>query len=136
LSIGIRFATPTVLPQSELESRLVWVSITRNEDFSMSRPRRHFSAPQKAEIVRRHLAGKEPVSNLADEFQLQPTQIHAWVKQVLDRAEQAFASTSRAPDDGKDRKIAALQEKLAKKNEVVAELMEEHVQLKKELGEL
>ena len=102
----------------------------------MSRPRRHFSAPQKAEIVRRHLAGKEPVSNLADEFQLQPTQIHAWVKQVLDRAEQAFASAGRPPDDGKDRKIAALEQKLAKKNEVVAELMEEHVQLKKELGEL
>ena len=74
--------------------------------------------------------------SLADEFQLQPTQIHAWVKQVLDRAEQAFASTGRPVDDGKDRKIAALQEKLAKKNEVVAELMEEHVQLKKELGEL
>jgi len=102
----------------------------------MSKPRRHFSAPQKAEIVRRHLSGKEPVSNLADEFQLQPTQIHAWVKQVLDRAEQAFTSAGRPPDDGKDRKIAALQEKLAKKNEVVAELMEEHVQLKKELGEL
>jgi transposase-like protein len=32
---------------------------------------------QKAEIVRRHLAGKEQVSNLADEFHLQPTQIHA-----------------------------------------------------------
>ena len=102
----------------------------------MSKSRRHFSAPQKAEIVRRHLAGKEPVSNLADEFHLQPTQIHAWIKQVLDRAEQAFASVGRPPDNGKDRKIAALQEKLAKKNEVVAELMEEHVQLKKELGEL
>ena len=102
----------------------------------MSKPRRHFSAPQKAEIVRRHVAGKEPVSNLADEFQLQPTQIHAWIKQVIDRAEQAFASVGRPADDGKDRKIAALQEKLAKKNEVVAELMEEHVQLKKELGEL
>jgi transposase-like protein len=49
----------------------------------MSKPRRHFSAPQKAEIVRRHLAGKEPVSNLADEFHLQPTQIHAWLKKEL-----------------------------------------------------
>lgn len=102
----------------------------------MSKARRHFSAPQKAEIVRRHLSGKEPVSNLADEFQLQPTQIHAWIKQVLDRAEQAFVSAGRPADDGKDRKIAALEQKLAKKNEVVAELMEEHVQLKKELGEL
>ncbi len=106
----------------------------------MTKSRRHFSPPQKAEIVRRHLAGKELVSNLADEFDVQPTQIHTWVKQVLDQAERAFEKTAgrvaKRVDDGKDRKIAALEEKLVKKNEVVAELMEEHVQLKKELGEL
>ena len=71
----------------------------------MSKPRRHFSAPQKAEIVRRHLAGKEPVSNLADEFQLQPTQIHAWIKQVLDQAEQALSAAAGHPArDAKDRR--------------------------------
>jgi transposase-like protein len=83
------------------------------------------------------VSGKEPISNLADELHVQPTQIHTWVKQVLDQAAQAFIKPGRRSiDDGKDRQIAALQEKLAKKNEVVAELMEEHVQLKKELGEL
>jgi len=41
----------------------------------------------------------------------------------------------KAAEDVKDRKIAALEEKLQRKNEVLAELMEEHVQLKKELGE-
>jgi transposase len=105
----------------------------------MSKSRRHFSPEQKAQIVRRHVAGKEPVSDLADEFHVQPTQIHGWVKLVLDRAELAFATTAKAvrrADDGKDKKIAALEAKLVKKNEVVAELMEEHVQLKKELGEL
>jgi transposase len=106
----------------------------------MTKQRRHFSPVQKAEIVRRHVAGKEPVSNLADEFNVQPTQIHGWVKQVLDQAERAFEKTAgraaKRADDGKDRRIAALEEKLVKKNEVVAELMEEHVQLKKELGEL
>jgi len=106
----------------------------------MTKSRRHFTAPQKAEIVRRHLGGKEPVSNLADEFQVQPTQIHTWIKQVLDQAEKAFEKTttraSKRADDGKDRQIAALEQKLVKKNEVVAELMEEHVQLKKVLGEL
>ncbi len=106
----------------------------------MSKSRRHFTAQQKADIVRRHLSGKEPVSNLAEEFRVQPTQIHTWVKLVLDQAEQAFAKTAKGTaqriDHGKDQKIAALEAKLVKKNEVVAELMEEHVQLKKELGEL
>ena len=35
-----------------------------------------------------------------------------------------------------ERKIAALEAKMVLKNEVVAELLEEHVQLKKELGDL
>jgi predicted RNase H-like nuclease (RuvC/YqgF family) len=57
---------------------------------------------------------------------------------VLDQAAAAFrqARSGRRAVDTKDQKIAHLQAKLAKKNEVVAELMEEHVQLKKELGEL
>jgi len=112
---------------------------------SGKRTRRQFLAERKAEVVRRHLAGKEAVSDLADELQVQPTQIHLWIKQVLDQAEAAFAKApgkSRRVEDAKDRKIAELEAqvakrdaKLAQKNEVISELMQEHVQLKKELGE-
>lgn len=104
----------------------------------MSQNRRHFTAEQKAQIVRRHLAGKEPVSNLADEFGLQPSQIHTWVNQVLAQAERAFdrPSGKQRLDDARQRKIEFLESKLTNKNEVIAELMQEHVQLKKELGEL
>ena len=56
----------------------------------MSRTRRRFTAEQKAQIVRRHLAGKEPVSKLSEEFGLQPSQIHTWVNQVLAQADKAF----------------------------------------------
>jgi transposase-like protein len=104
----------------------------------MSRARRNFTADQKAQIVRRHLSGKEPVSTLADEFGLQPTQIHTWVNQVLVQAEKAFersASNGRV-ENAKDRKIEALQAKLVQKNEVIAELMEDNVRTKKELGEI
>src|SRR5437879_874968 len=107
----------------------------------MRKTRRNFSAPQKAEVVRRHLADKVPVSNLADELGVQPSQIHAWVQHLLAHAEESFAPGKkgrRVPDE-KDQKIATLEAKvakqelqLAKKNEVVAELMQEHVQLKKE----
>jgi len=108
---------------------------------SSSKPRRHFTPPQKAEIVRRHLSGKESVSNLADEFGLQPSLIHLWVKAVLDQAEKVFERTpggriSKRVQDAMDDKIARLEATVIKKNEVIVELMQEHVQLKKELGEL
>ena len=104
----------------------------------MSKTRRHFTAEQKAEIVRRHMAGKEAVSDLADEFGLQPSLIHGWVNQVLSQAERAFdrPTGKRRIEEAKERKIAHLEDKLANKNEVIAELLQEHVQLKKELGEL
>lgn len=103
----------------------------------MSAKRRHFSADQKAEAVRRHVSGKEAVSDLADELGVQPSQIHNWVKQVLDQADKAFQQTTgnRRTDEARERQIERLQAKLADKNEVIAELMEENVKAKKANGE-
>lgn len=104
----------------------------------MSQTRRHFDAEQKAQIVRRHLSGKEPVSKLAEEFDIQPSQIHTWVNLVLAQAEKAFERSSKSPNTNhqKDRQIEQLQAKLIVKNEVIAELMEANVLAKKESGEL
>jgi transposase len=106
---------------------------------SESRTRRHFTAEQKAQAVRRHLSGKTAVSDLADELKIQPSLIHLWVKQVLDQAEKAFERSAPGAQRGQeahDRKIAQLESKLAAKNEVIAELMEENVRAKKANGEL
>jgi transposase-like protein len=104
----------------------------------MSRQRRHFTADQKAAAVRRHLSGKEAVSDLADELGVQPSQIHSWVKLVLDQADKAFERSAGKPrgEPAKDRRIEQLQAKLATKNEVISELMEENVKAKKAIGEL
>jgi len=105
---------------------------------SVPRKRRHFSAAQKAEVVRRHLVGKVPVSDLADELGVQPSQIHQWVKQVLDQAEKAFerSGPQRRAEEADRRRAQQLEDKLAAKNEVIAELMEENVRAKKANGGL
>ena len=104
----------------------------------MSQKRRHFSVEQKAQVVRRHLAGKEPVSQLAEELGVQPSQIHTWVNQVLAQAEKAFERSGgkRRTEDANRRRVEQLEAKLANKNEVIAELMEENVRAKKADGEL
>jgi len=104
----------------------------------MSGNRRHFSAEQKAQIVRRHLAGKEPVSKLADESDLQPSVIHTWVKQALAQIEKAFERSpgNRRAEHSKDQRLERLEQRISRKNEVIAELMEENVRAKKEAGEL
>ena len=104
----------------------------------MSSSRRRFTPEQKALIVRRHLANKESVSALAEEFGLQPSQIHLWVNQLLAQADKAFerSSGNTRVDKAQAQRIQQLEAKLATKNEVIAELLEENVKSKKELGEL
>ncbi len=105
----------------------------------MTRSRRRFEDSEKAAVVRRHLIDKVPVSDLCEELGLQPTQIYQWQKQLFENGAAAFQKPARKTKkqaDAKDRKIESLEAKIQQKNEVVAELLEEHVQLKKELGEL
>jgi transposase-like protein len=102
----------------------------------MSKTRKYPAADEKALILKRYLVEKVPLSDLCDEYDLQPSQIYRWQKQLFENAPALFRRTNKRAEDAKDRKIVALEEKLVKKNEVVAELMEEHVQLKKEIGEL
>ena len=99
--------------------------------------RRHFTAEQKLAIVKRHLVDKVPVSDLCDEHQILATQFYQWQKQLFENGASAFERKSKPPRQAaaEQRRIAKLQEKLATKNEVIAELMEENVKAKKQLGE-
>ena len=104
----------------------------------MTRQRRHFTPEQKVALLRLHLLEKKPISDICQENNLSVNLFYLWQRQFFDHGTAAFqnAGQRRQPQpDAKDRKIAALEEKLQRKNEVLAELMEEYVQLKKELGE-
>ncbi len=102
----------------------------------MKKERRQFTAQDKVRILKRHLLEKTPVSDLCDEHQIQPAQFYLWQKLFFENGAAAFSKPGRQKRDMQAERIVALEQKLAKKNEVVAELLEEHVQLKKELGEL
>lgn len=103
--------------------------------------RRFFSPEEKVAIVRRHLLENVPVSDLCDEYQIQPTQYYNWQRQLFENAAPLFErkknkANQRRQADAETRKIAQLEEKLTCKNEVIAELMEENVRAKKANGEL
>jgi transposase len=102
----------------------------------MRKPRKSYTPPEKVAILRRHLIDRVPVSDLCDEYQLPPSIFYAWQKLFFDNGAAAFQRRDGSPEQSHLRTIAALRDKLQRKNEVVAELMEAHIQLKKELGEL
>ena len=97
--------------------------------------RRHFTAQEKVVILKRHLVEKTPVANLCDEFQLNPNVFYRWLKLFFERADIVFVANGKTPRNSQENALRALEAKLAQRNEVVAEIMHEHLQLRRKLGE-
>lgn len=99
--------------------------------------RRHFTPAEKVAILKRHLLEGVAVSALCDEQGIAPNLFYRWQKEFFENGHTAFENDrkSRAAEDAKQQRIDFLEGKLRRKDEVLSELMEEHVKLKKELGE-
>lgn len=99
--------------------------------------RRHFSPETKLAILKKHLVDKTPVSRVCDEHRIQVSLFYLWQKQLFENGHLAFENGrgQKRTDDAKQKKIDTLEAKVQRKDSVIAELMEEHVQLKKELGD-
>jgi len=76
----------------------------------MPKVRKNYSAKEKVAILRRHLIDHVPVSQLCDEYQLQPTLFYRWQKQFFEQGEAAFAVSSapKANHTALEQKVAAL----------------------------
>jgi transposase len=81
---------------------------------------------------------KVPVSDLCEELNLQPTVFYRWQKEFFENGAAAFQSRERPTRqvEEKQRRIEVLEKKVQNKDEVLAELMAEHIALKKSLGEV
>jgi len=101
----------------------------------MAKQRRTFTAQEKAAILRRHLLDGVRVSDLCDEHGLNPTVFYRWQKTLFENAPAAFERRDRAGERKLEQQIEALTAKLARKDEVIGEIMADHVRLKKTLGE-
>ena len=104
----------------------------------MNSERRHLTPPEKIAALKRHLLEGVPVSTICDELGIAPTVFYRWQKELFENGHTLFENGrhAKAVEDAKDEKIQKLEAKLQRKNEVMAELMEAHTQLKKDLGEL
>jgi len=108
----------------------------------MKNERRKFLGEDKMVILRRHLVEKRAVSDVCDEAGIKPTLFYRWQKELFEHGAAAFdrrGDGRQRLEDRQNRKLEAkvetLQKKLGNKDEVIAEIMESHVQLKKSLGE-
>jgi transposase-like protein len=100
----------------------------------MKQKRKHYSAEEKVVILRKHLVDKVAVSELCEAYGLQPTVFYRWQKVFFENGAQAFQRDGDRQTAQFKGRITELEARLAKKNEVLGEVMEEMVALKKTIG--
>ena len=114
-----------------MEKRHVRVVLQLGRSFSDAKARKNRPPAEKFAILRRHVLDGVPVSYFREQYELQPTMFYLWQKQLSESGSAALERKHAAPQSHHLRPIAALRQKLQRKDEVVAELMEEHLQIKK-----
>ena len=100
----------------------------------MAKTRRKFSPEEKVGILRQHLIEDVPVSDVCDRYGLNPTVFYRWQKEFFENGAAAFERRGNARERNLRTKLSDLEVKLATKDEVIAEIMASHIQLKKKLG--
>src|ERR1700675_2805766 len=100
----------------------------------MRKERKHYTSEEKVAILRRHLLDKVPVSDLCEELGLKPTVFYRWQKEFFENGAAAFQTKARPDPQPQQQRIDYLEKKIQTKDEVLVELMAEHVALKKVLG--
>ena len=110
---------------------------------SGTKSRRKFTVDEKVAILKRHLVDKIAVSDLCEQYHIQPSVFYVWQRQMWENLEAVFESSKRTDREARSRreeelagKVESLEARLVKKDGVIAEISAEYVQLKKDLGEL
>ena len=96
--------------------------------------RNSYSPEKKVSIIRLHLIEKTPISDICDKFKIHPTQYYRWQKEFFENGPLAFQKQQNVQQKKLKQKISSLEEKLNIKNEVVSEIIEENIRLKKSSG--
>jgi transposase-like protein len=104
------------------------------------RERKHYSPEQKVIIVRELLENNVPISQLAEKYQVHINDIYNWKKRLFEGAKDIFQSK---PGSGQkqisteQKKIEKLESKLKDRDEAIAMLLKENIDIKKSIdGEI
>lgn len=101
----------------------------------MSKQRRRFEPAEKVKIIREHLVNKRPLSEVCDQYGIAPTQFYQWQKQFFEHGTAAFDSPRVSKEYMLENQVKQLNKKLVRKDEVIAELVEHNIDLKKKHGQ-
>lgn len=100
------------------------------------RTNKRYSPEQKTLIIRELLKNRTPISTLAEKYDVHPNVIYSWEKALFEGAIDIFSKgKEKTKNPQNDKNMEELKKTLLKRNEVISELIQENLALKKSLGE-
>lgn len=96
--------------------------------------RKRYTAEEKVTILREHLEKNIPIPDICEKNRIHPNQFYKWKKELFENAAGIFGNKSSRSKD--DKKLEKLEQTLKNRNEVIAELLQENINLKKSVGEI
>jgi transposase len=104
----------------------------------MRKERKHYTAEEKMAILRRHLLDKVPVSDLCEELGIPPTVLYRWQKEFFENGVAPSNLKNGPPGRWMMSRngSSSWRRRCRPRARFLAELMAEHIALKKSLREL
>ena len=100
------------------------------------KPRRQYSPEEKVRILRLHLLEGKVVSEICEREGIHPTLFFQWQRTFFENGAAAFSSPrTETKSTAAEKKIETLESRLKRKDEVIAEIMEDFIRAKKQIGE-
>ena len=100
--------------------------------------RKKFAARTKVDILQQYLQKKTAMTDICEQHKCSPGSVYQWQETLFSRGHQIFENKTGRPLDTqkRDARLKEAEEKLAAKNAIIAELMEELLKEKKLNGVL
>ncbi len=98
--------------------------------------RKHLTPEQKIIILRELLENQISISQLAEKSHVHVNDIYRWKKQLFEGASSILKSKAGKPKLSNllERKIDKLEKKLQQRDQVISEIVQENIELKKNLN--
>jgi len=97
--------------------------------------KKRYSSEEKAIILREYLENNLSLSEIAEKYEVHPNAIYQWKKKMFENAPDNLSATSSKRNDKTlataEKRIAELEAVLSKREKLIAELVEENIDLKK-----
>lgn len=98
--------------------------------------RKHLTAAQKAQLLRDLLENQESMSSVSEKYGVHPNDIYRWKKQLFEGAPLLLVNKNQGKKsiEKENEKIKKLEEKLRYKDQVISEIVQDNISLKKSIN--